>query len=81
MDASLPDILRFHRSMTRPFFTRDKISHFDIFDQHAQDIVHQIKNRLREEIAVDIQARLVIRPKLFISHATRYLGCSVQVYS
>lgn len=26
---------RFHRSMSRPFFTRERISDFDLFDRHA----------------------------------------------
>lgn len=46
---------RFHRSMSRPFFTRDKISHFDIFDRHAEDTISQVKARLKEGEAVDIQ--------------------------
>ncbi|KAJ6557403.1 cytochrome P450 [Mycena vulgaris] len=29
------EMWKFHRSMTRPFFSRDRISHFDIFDRHA----------------------------------------------
>ena len=41
--------------MTRPFFTRDRISHFDIFDRHAEDVINQIGNRLNDGIAVDIQ--------------------------
>ncbi len=27
--------VRFHRTMTRPYFTRDRISHFEMFDRHA----------------------------------------------
>ncbi|EAU82482.2 cytochrome P450 monooxygenase pc-3 [Coprinopsis cinerea okayama7 len=49
------DMWRFHRAMTRPFFTRDRISHFDIFDRHATDALNQLKARLREGYAVDIQ--------------------------
>ena len=46
---------RFHRSMTRPFFTKDRISHFEIFDHHADEAIHQLKTRLNEGYAVDIQ--------------------------
>lgn len=46
---------KFHRAMTRPFFTKDKISHFDIFDRHAQDAISQLKARLAEGLPVDIQ--------------------------
>lgn len=27
--------LRFHRMMTRPYFSRDRISHFELFDRHT----------------------------------------------
>ncbi|KAF7293313.1 Cytochrome P450 monooxygenase [Mycena chlorophos] len=46
---------KFHRQMTRPFFNRDRISHFDIFDRHAQDVVAHIKQRNRAGYAVDFQ--------------------------
>ena len=41
--------------MTRPFFSRDRISHFDNFDRHADDALGQLKARLREGHAVDFQ--------------------------
>lgn len=41
--------------MTRPFFSKDRISHFDIFERHATDALGQLKARLREGYAVDIQ--------------------------
>ncbi|KAG1875428.1 cytochrome P450 [Suillus subalutaceus] len=46
---------RFHRSMTRPFFNKDRISHFDIFDKHAEDAISQLKIRLRDGYPVDFQ--------------------------
>ena len=49
---------KFHRSMTRPFFTRDRISHFNIFDRHAEDVIAQMKSRLRAGFLVDFQAYL-----------------------
>jgi hypothetical protein len=48
---------RFHRAMTRPFFSKDRISHFDIFDRHASNALHQLKARLREGYPVNIQVR------------------------
>ncbi|KIL57966.1 hypothetical protein M378DRAFT_87149 [Amanita muscaria Koide BX008] len=45
----------FHRAMTRPFFTKDRITHFDIYDRHAQDAFTQLKSRLAEGFPVDIQ--------------------------
>ncbi|KAF8126892.1 cytochrome P450 [Boletus edulis] len=49
------DMWKFHRAMTRPFFTHDRISHFNIFDRHAEDAITQIKSRLRAGYPVDLQ--------------------------
>lgn len=46
---------RFHRGMTRPFFSKDRISHFEIFDRHATDAIKQVKERVRQGYAVDVQ--------------------------
>ncbi|KAJ8474747.1 hypothetical protein ONZ45_g15848 [Pleurotus djamor] len=46
---------KFHRSMTRPFFSKDRISHFDIFDRHAEDALHQAAVRITEGYPVDFQ--------------------------
>lgn len=46
---------KFHRSMTRPFFSRDRISHFDIFDRHAEHLISRIKQRNALGLAVDFQ--------------------------
>ena len=48
---------KFHRSMSRPFFAKEKIRHFQIFDRHANDAVGQIRDRLREGVPMDIQVR------------------------
>lgn len=48
-------VCRFHRTMTRPFFSRDRISDFDIFEKHAEDAIHQMKIRLRQGYPVDFQ--------------------------
>lgn len=49
------DMWKFHRSITRPAFTRDRISDFELFDRHAEIVVHQLKSRLREGQPVDFQ--------------------------
>ncbi|KAH9858786.1 cytochrome P450 [Lenzites betulinus] len=49
------DLWKFHRSMARPFFSKDRISHFDIFDRHALDSISQLKTRMKEGYAVDWQ--------------------------
>ncbi|KAL4078828.1 cytochrome P450 [Scleroderma yunnanense] len=46
---------KFHRSMTRPFFSKDRISRFDIFEVHVEDAINQVKNRLQEGYPVDLQ--------------------------
>nr|BAL05110.1 cytochrome P450 [Phanerodontia chrysosporium] len=49
------DMWKFHRTMTRPFFTRERISHFDLFDRHADDAMAKMKARFAEGYAVDFQ--------------------------
>ncbi|OCH88145.1 cytochrome P450 [Obba rivulosa] len=49
------EMWKFHRGVARPFFSRDRISHFDIFDRHAEDAIRKMKARLREGHAVDFQ--------------------------
>ncbi|KAI0369451.1 cytochrome P450 [Pilatotrama ljubarskyi] len=46
---------RFHRTMTRPFFSRDRITHFDIFDRHVEHALNKVAARLREGVPVDWQ--------------------------
>ena len=46
---------RFHRSITRPFFNKDRISDFDVFDRHADQVIAKLKARFKEDIAVDVQ--------------------------
>src|SRR6267154_1498967 len=41
--------------MTRPFFSKDRVGHFDIFDKHAEDAISQLKVRLRQGYPVDFQ--------------------------
>ena len=43
--------------MTRPFFSKDRITHFDIFDRHAEDAINQFKVRLQQGYPVDFQVR------------------------
>lgn len=41
--------------MSRPFFTRDRISDFDLFDRHADTVIGQIKARMRTGYSIDFQ--------------------------
>ncbi|KAF7318060.1 Peroxidase [Mycena chlorophos] len=45
----------YHRSMTRPFFTKDRISHFASLDAHASLVISALKTRTRAGHAVDFQ--------------------------
>ncbi|KAG9004393.1 hypothetical protein FRB94_002411 [Tulasnella sp. JGI-2019a] len=49
------DTWRFHRSMTRPFFTRDRVTDFDIFDHHTETILNKINERCQTGMPVDFQ--------------------------
>ncbi|KAF9443684.1 cytochrome P450 [Macrolepiota fuliginosa MF-IS2] len=49
------EMWKFHRGMTRPFFSKDRVSHFEIFERHAVNALDQLKARLREGFPVDIQ--------------------------
>jgi len=46
---------RFHRSITRPFFSRDRISDFEIFDRHADSVIYKLKERFGHGVSVNIQ--------------------------
>ncbi|KAJ6544204.1 cytochrome P450 [Mycena capillaripes] len=49
------DMWKFHRSLSRPFFSRERVSDFAIFDKHAQDALSRLKKRLAEGYPVDFQ--------------------------
>nr|BED42917.1 cytochrome P450 monooxygenase [Trametes versicolor] len=49
------EMWKFHRTMTRPFFSRDRITEFDIFDRHAEHALNKVTARTREGIPVDWQ--------------------------
>ncbi|KAI0350150.1 cytochrome P450 [Trametes cingulata] len=49
------EMWKFHRTMTRPFFSRDRITHFDIFDRHADHALNKVAARLHEGVPIDWQ--------------------------
>ncbi|KAI6033800.1 cytochrome P450 [Pisolithus microcarpus] len=70
---------KLHRSMTRPFFSKDRISHFDIFEKHAEDALNQAKARLQEGYPVDFQDMV---GRFTLDSATEFLfGKSVRSLS
>ncbi|KAG1834831.1 cytochrome P450 [Suillus variegatus] len=46
---------KLHRTMTRPFFTHDRISHFEIFDRHANRAIALAKDRFTMDMSIDFQ--------------------------
>ncbi|KAJ7047927.1 cytochrome P450 monooxygenase pc-2 [Mycena alexandri] len=73
------EMWKFHRSMTRPFFSRERISDFDIFDKHANDAIDQAATRLGQGYAVDIQD---VASRFTLDSATEFLfGKSVDSLS
>ena len=54
--------------MTRPFFSKDRISHFETIDVHAADAIKQIKARMKQGYAVDVQVSVgAIHRQLFLT--------------
>ncbi|KAF8810034.1 cytochrome P450 monooxygenase pc-3, partial [Phlegmacium glaucopus] len=49
------DASRFHRAMTRPFFTRERISDFDIYDKNCATTLQLAKTRLAEGYPIEFQ--------------------------
>ncbi|KAF7344028.1 hypothetical protein MVEN_01692300 [Mycena venus] len=49
------EMWKFHRTMSRPFFNRERISDFDLFDKHARGVLSLMKQRLAQCYAIDIQ--------------------------
>ncbi|KAF8060191.1 cytochrome P450 monooxygenase pc-1 [Lyophyllum atratum] len=64
------DMWKFHRSMTRPFFTRDRISDFDLFDRHSNTAISLIKERMRKGHAIDFQD---LMSRFTLDSATEFL--------
>ncbi|KAG1809091.1 cytochrome P450 [Suillus subaureus] len=64
------EMWKFHRSMTRPFFSHDRISHFNTFDRYAEDAITQMKARFRAGYPVDFQD---LMSRFTLDSATEFL--------
>jgi hypothetical protein len=65
--------------MTRPFFSKERVSHFDNFERHAEDAIDQLKTRFKEGYAVDFQDAVA---RFTLDSATEFLfGCDVRSLS
>lgn len=64
------EMWKWHRAMTRPFFNKDRISHFELFDRRSVQAIAKMTERFRSGYAVDFQD-LVSR--FTIDSATEFL--------
>jgi cytochrome P450 len=64
------EMWKFHRAMTRPFFTRERISHFEMFDSNSDRALKLGKARLREGYPIDIQD---LAARFTLDSATQFL--------
>ena len=54
--AAVADVRsRFHRPMAQPFLSKDRISDFELFDRHADQVIAKMKERFKEGITVNVQ--------------------------
>ncbi|PCH39905.1 cytochrome P450 monooxygenase pc-1 [Wolfiporia cocos MD-104 SS10] len=72
------DLWKFHRSMSRPFFSRDRISDFETFGQHADEALAAI--RARAGAPIDVQDVLF---RFTLDSATEFLlgSCVHSLYA
>ncbi|KAF8671824.1 cytochrome p450 [Rhizoctonia solani] len=69
------DLWKFHRNMTRPFFVRERISEFDLFDKYAQKFLARMEEHTDTGVPMDIQDLYASRPfgdSLSLSHYLFY---------
>ncbi|KAG6374895.1 cytochrome P450 [Boletus reticuloceps] len=62
---------KFRRTMARPFFSKYRISDFDIFEKHAEAAIHQMKICLRQGYPVDFQD---VASRFTLDSATEFLS-------
>lgn len=49
------DLWRMHRSITRPFFTKDRIKDFETFDKYTMKAIKKMKERFNEGCALNFE--------------------------
>ncbi|KAF8306199.1 cytochrome P450 [Clavulina sp. PMI_390] len=70
---------KFHRTLARPFFTRDRISDFKIFEKHADAVLGIMKDTFRSGTPLDIQD---VFARFTLDSATEFLfgDCVHSIY-
>ncbi|KAG8961753.1 hypothetical protein FRC00_011399 [Tulasnella sp. 408] len=73
------DMWKFHRNMTRPYFSRERITDFEIFKRHSDHAIDLIRRRCSSGEAIDFQD---MAGRLTMDSATEFLfGRSVDSLS
>ncbi|KAG8690868.1 hypothetical protein FRC09_011805 [Ceratobasidium sp. 395] len=49
------ELWKFHRAMTRPFFARERISDFDLYERYTQKLLGRVMEHADRGVAIDIQ--------------------------
>ncbi|KAF8307676.1 cytochrome P450 [Clavulina sp. PMI_390] len=70
---------KFHRTLARPFFTRDRISDFKIFEKHADSVIGIMRETFNSGIPLDIQD---VFARFTLDSATEFLfgDCVHSIY-
>jgi hypothetical protein len=50
--------------MTRPFFAKDRVTDFDMFDRHADVVISRLKERFAQGEAINFQVSILTTPLL-----------------
>ncbi|RXW17453.1 hypothetical protein EST38_g8392 [Candolleomyces aberdarensis] len=69
------DMWRFHRTMARPFFSRDRVTDLELFDRHIQSAISLMRQRMSAGYAIDFQD---LMQRITVDSASEFLfGTSV----
>ncbi|KAK7445180.1 Protein kinase alk2 [Stygiomarasmius scandens] len=64
------EMWKFHRNMTRPFFSKTRISDYDAFERHAEETLSVMAERLASGHAIDFQDAVA---RFTLDSATEFL--------
>ncbi|THV01188.1 cytochrome P450 monooxygenase pc-3 [Dendrothele bispora CBS 962.96] len=64
------EMWKFHRNMTRPFFSKVRISDYDLFERHAEETLSVLADRLAQGYPVDFQDAVA---RFTLDSATQFL--------
>ena len=62
-----------HRSITRPFFVKDRVRDFETFDKYAMKTIETMKQRFNEGYALDLEVGCI--RSYFPKDLTKQWGC------